>query len=112
VDLQQYIRMKVSAWVAMEEFVLPNIQDAVSFMVTEAGEALDQCLRQKAYVRNNPQDPDLDLLKEEIGDTVFMAMVTAIVMDFNLEEQVVKKLGSMTDKKLASYRKRMGQDGE
>ena len=46
-DTQHMILEYITRWARMDppQFVIPDVQDAVSFMVTEAAEALDEVLR-------------------------------------------------------------------
>lgn len=95
--MQETVREYVTQWsnMAPPQFVLPDLQDAISFMVTEAGESLDEVLRQKSYVRNNPAGTSRDKLMEEIADTVFMAYVAAIVVGGDLNQALADKLKKM-----------------
>ncbi len=96
-DTQHMILEYITRWARMDppQFVIPDVQDAVSFMVTEAGEALDEVLRHKSYVRNNPAAGSQERLLEEVADTVFMAYVTAIAAGEDLNQVLEKKLRKM-----------------
>jgi NTP pyrophosphatase (non-canonical NTP hydrolase) len=96
-DLQQVVADYIESWSRLDppQFVIPDVQDAVSFMVTEAGESLDEVLRQKNYVRNNPGGGSQERLIEEVADTVFMAYVTAIAAGGDLTEALLAKLAKM-----------------
>ncbi|MBC8254096.1 MAG: hypothetical protein H8E35_08705 [Ardenticatenia bacterium] len=96
-DTQEMILEYITRWAHMDppQFVIPDVQDSVSFMVTEAGEALDEVLRHKGYVRNNPAAGSQESLLEEVADTVFMAYVTAIATGGDLNQVLEKKLRKM-----------------
>ena len=96
-DLQQIVAEYIQRWSQLDppQFVIPDVQDAVSFMMTEAGESLDEVLRQKNYVRNNPGGGTQEKLIEEVADTVFMAYVTAIAAGGDLNQALLAKLEKM-----------------
>ena len=68
-------------------FIRPNIDDALAFLVTEVGEAVEANMRRKPdYMRNNPTKEYS--LGKELADVVFMAFVCAMVAGEDLYEQL------------------------
>lgn len=79
----------VVAYFMARNLACPNLQDSASFMLLEAGEVLDQVLRDKLYTRNHPNNSSLE---EELGDVMMMTLMTAFVAGINLEEAMVEKM--------------------
>lgn len=60
-----------------DKWTVPNLPDAIEYMVTEAVEAMQERLRLpgNGYHRTNPRESSLDKLAVEVWDTEFMANV-------------------------------------
>lgn len=93
--MQNLIFLLTRDWERDSNWVSPDMKDAVCFVVTEAGETLDAVLRLQSYVRNHPEEGSRQQVAEELGDVVFMAMVTANIMGFDLAAQIGMKLREM-----------------
>lgn len=85
---------------AADKFLMPNLTDAVDFMVTEAVEALQERLRLiNSYTRNKPRQSSSYDLAVEVADTVIMACAVMDLLNMDLETVILAKL-EKTDKKL------------
>lgn len=70
-----------------EKWQMPNLQDSVEFMVTEAVEAMQERLRlpnNHAYHRTNPGESTTKKVAVEVWDTVFMADITMAILEEDL----------------------------
>lgn len=109
-DLQATIKAYIEKWEAMGQFVMPDVIDAMGFIVTECGEMWDAYLRIKGgYVRNNPGAP-AEGFHAEIGDIVFMAIVLAEVEGFSIERMIRSKLSKMDRKRVAACQNTAGEN--
>lgn len=90
------VKAHIDAWIDRNQFVMPDLQDSVSFLVTEASEALDAVLRQKDYVRNNGREVDLG---KELADIAMMLEITATIAGVDLDEVLAAKLQEMDKKR-------------
>ena len=79
---------------------IPNVWEALAWVHTEMAEIYELILaREGGWVRNNPDSHapfDKEKLAEEIGDTIFMLMVAAIVEGVDpvkaMKEKMSRKL--------------------
>ena len=82
------------------EFVLrnkvrPTVSEAILWMLTELAEVAEIQLALGAWVRNNPEtkpDYDLNKLSEELGDVIYMALVTGMVAEVDPLQSLENKL--------------------
>ena len=90
-ELQALINEHCDFWVSRAEWKWPDLRDALMFLVTEVGEAVDAYLRTETagYIRNNERTRDV---AEELADVVFMACVAACVLGVDLEANLCAKL--------------------
>lgn len=96
--LATLIEMYVADWLTRGQFAMPDLRDAIDFLVTEVGELVEARLRQNtAYVRNNDRQSDL---AAELADVVFMAHITAQVAGVDIVAAVEDKLDEMDKKRL------------
>jgi NTP pyrophosphatase (non-canonical NTP hydrolase) len=74
---------------------MPSVEHGIMFMMTEVAEACEQWLAQFAYVRHNPQDKEpyaLEKFAQELGDVIFMAIITGRVVGVDPVEALLEKL--------------------
>lgn len=96
-NIQQLIAEYTARWRSMGQWEVPSLSDTVCFMVTEAGEALQEIMRFKPYPRNNPRQPSMEALCEELADTIIMATCALSILGESAEDQVSRKLCKMDD---------------
>jgi hypothetical protein len=110
-DLQGIIEALAEEWQVAGKWDPPNGKDCISFMVTEAAEALDETLRafNPNYVRNNPRGGSVEEIlaraDEEVADTIIMGLRW-----FNLRNK--SALGPIVDKLRKMDQKKKSRDGE
>jgi len=89
--------------------VQPTVEDGLLWMVTEIGECFELWSAQKDYKRNNPDDKEAyskERFGEELGDVVYMAIITGLVAGVNplaaiflkMKKQIEKELEENNDK--------------
>jgi len=85
----------------MGKWADPDIQDCLSYMLTEAGEAMDAYLRtKKQYTRNNPTKTTTNAkIAEEVFDTIMMGIIALDLLGEDLRETAEKKLSVMEAKR-------------
>jgi len=90
-ELQMLVQGHCDYWVSKGQWKWPNLQDALMFLVTEVGEALDAYLRTETmgYIRNQERKRDLT---EELADVLFMSCVAACLLGTDLEAKLCAKL--------------------
>lgn len=99
-DLQFEIRRHYTAWIARNQYVMPNLTDALDFMATEVAEAIEKRLRRTSYVRNNPEEyPDNRAIAIEIFDAIMMGCIALDILGEDLNEVAAEKLKRMDDKR-------------
>lgn len=90
--------------------VWPDINDALQFVDTELAEVKELLLARKPYRRNHPENKEAfseERLAEELGDALYMIIVTGIVSGTNpidamfdkMIRHLEKEKSSITEKK-------------
>ena len=101
--MQRLIAEYTVRWRRIGQWIEPGLSDTVCFMVTEATEALQEIMRFKPYPRNNPRQPSMEALCEELADTIIMATYALSILGESMEEQVSLKLRKMNATKMQRY---------
>jgi len=81
----------------------PTIEDGLLWIVTEIGECFELLSSKKAYIRNNPQDKEpysKERFAEELGDIIYMAMITGMVEEVNPLYALLEKMEKQIDKEI------------
>lgn len=114
-SLRKMIRNRTSVWATEGTWVEPEWTEALDFMVTEAGEALDAKLRylHADFVRTHAADDDSERelfynMVTEIGQTLMMAVITLEKMGVTPQSAVSRALGKMDAKRVKG---RYGTEG-
>lgn len=99
--LQELIRSYTDKWKAQGTWTSPNVLEALTWMATEVGEALDTRLRQDSkWFRNNPQPaPAYEEVAEEIFDAILMGCIALDLLHLDLMEVAHQKLAKMDERR-------------
>ncbi len=93
--MQEVVTNYVERWQESTSWQLPDLTDAIDFLVTEVAEVVDARLRQDPrYVR--ARRGVSSKIIEELADVVFMAYVTAIVLEEDLDAALYTTLDRLT----------------
>ena len=80
--MEQSLADLVKEYYDKRGLVWPNFDDAMKFVITELGEIYELDLARKTYVRNHPENKrnySKTRMAEELGDAIFMLIVTGII---------------------------------
>ena len=99
-NIQDMCRRYRARWEREGQWVEPDLDQALMFIVTEIGEACDARLRQSRFVRNNPGEAPDDLaLGVELFDVVLMCCVVLDQLGLDLDILARIKLNAMNRKR-------------
>jgi len=75
----------------------PSVEDALLFVTTEVAEAMELVLAMphRKYKRNHPEDKEpfsRERLADELGDIIYMCMITGLVQNVNPFEAMLNKM--------------------
>lgn len=100
-NIQELVRIHRTRWIEANQYVMPDLADALDFMLTEVAEAMEKRLRQSDYIRNNPRtEPVLDHdIGIEIFDAVMMGCNALDILGLDLMELAREKLAYMDKKR-------------
>ena len=95
--IQELCREYRGRWEEMGQWVEPDLDDALMFVATEIGEAMDARLRQKDFVRNNQGEGPSTVLDVglELFDVVLMCCVALDCLGMDLVTLARQKLAKM-----------------
>lgn len=99
-ELKDYIHSLGTEWTERGKFKMPDKERAVSFMVTEAAEALSAALSaaDSGFVRNNPDKVrDWSAVDVEVADTIIMALRYFALRPVPVEAAVLAKIKKMDE---------------
>lgn len=74
--------------------IFPTTEEAMLWLQTELGEATDELMMKKKWVRNNPNketDFDPDLFETELSDIIYMALVAGMVEGVDPMQALIEK---------------------
>ena len=83
--------------------VWPTVEDGLLWSMTELAEAFELWSAKKNYVRNNPNEKEKysdERFAEELGDVIYMAMITGLVVGVNPLEEMIKKMRTQIEKEI------------
>lgn len=100
-NIQELVRQHRHKWIEVNQYVTPNLADALDFMATEVAEAIEVRLRLSPlnYIRNNTKQPTIDDLATEIFDAIMMGCIVLDLLGRDLEDVAKKKLAKMDTKR-------------
>lgn len=80
--------------------VSPTVEDGLLFIGTELAEASELILREKTYLRNHPDKESYspERFAEELGDVIYMAMITGSVRGVNPLAAMFEKMKKHVEK--------------
>ncbi len=93
--VQSELAADVRSHFIIRKKVWPTVEDALLFIVTELAEATELLLAQRVYNRNNPEnkEPYRPLrFAEELGDVIYMAIVTGLVVGVDPVQSMLDKM--------------------
>jgi len=95
--VQDLVREYTKKWEAQGTWAQPNLSEALMWMVTEVGEALDAYLSlNPKWTRNNPKPaPTSEKIAEEIFDAIMMGCLALDRLGADLMEVAQRKLAKM-----------------
>ena len=83
--------------------VWPTTEDGLLWMITEIAETFELVSARKSYVRNNPDGKEQftkERFAEELGDVIYMAIITGLVEGTNPVEAMFKKMREQINEEL------------
>jgi len=83
--------------------VWPTTEDSLLWMITEIAESFELLSAKKNYVRNNPDDKEpfsKERFAEELGDVIYMAMITGMVEGVNPLDAMLNKMNNQIRKEI------------
>ena len=83
--------------------VWPTTEDGLLWMVTEIAETFELVSARKSYIRNNPENKEQftkERFAEELGDVIYMAIVTGLVEGVNPIEAMFNKMKNQINEEL------------
>lgn len=91
---------------AVRNMKWPNVWESLGWVTHELGEVYDLLLAQQGgWVRNNPQnheDFSQERFEEELGDTIFMLIVTGMVTNTDplrsMQTKILRKIAAENEK--------------
>jgi len=100
-ELQQLVRKYTQKWCAQGTWGRPNLSEALMWMATEVGEALDACLSlDPKWTRNNPKPaPTNEEIAEEVFDAILMGCLALDSLGVDLMEVAQRKLFKMDERR-------------
>jgi NTP pyrophosphatase (non-canonical NTP hydrolase) len=101
-SVQELVEGYSRRWEAEGTWFRPTVLEALTWMATEVGEALDVALRQDPkWFRNNPrrEPPTDEELAEEIADAIMMGCVALSNLEVSLYGVVQGKLSRMDERR-------------
>lgn len=75
--------------------IWPSLEDAILFLQTEIGEAIELLLSKKPYKRNHPDNKELftkERFAEELGDVIYMAIIAGNIAEVDVIQVLLKKI--------------------
>lgn len=87
----------------IRERIYPTVEDGLLFAITEISEAIELWIIQKDYIRNHPNSKEKyskERFAEELGDAIYMLMITGIVAGVDPEKAMLDKMRNQLEKEL------------
>jgi NTP pyrophosphatase (non-canonical NTP hydrolase) len=93
------LMMEIIEYCKKRNYLLPDVWEGMAWVSTEIGEVYEVLLSTKPWVRNNPDSKpkfSREHLAEELGDVIFMIMLTGHAAGVNpldaMQEKMTNKL--------------------